>query len=183
MDSGSASSCWPRITWSSAKPRAVVIARNFGLDRELAIALQVLAAVHLAEGDDGARVEPLLRESLAALQRDPSLFWSARALHLLAIARIRRGDHEGGARLVGVAEVVRETIGAGMLGSDRAYLEPALHAARAAMGDAAFDAAWKAGRGVSLAAAFDDILSQVPPGAAPDAVSSSAESGRVTAVV
>ena len=153
---------------------AVTIARTFGLDRELAIALQVLAAVHLAAGSDIGRVEALVRESVAALYRDPSLFWSARALHLLAIARIRMGDAEGGARLMGVAEVVRETIGAVMFGPDRAHLEPALDAARAAMGGAAFDAAWKAGRGVSLTAALEDILRHAPPAAAPR-VSSSPE--------
>ena len=158
----------------------VAIARTFGLDRELAIALQVLAAVNLAAGDDIARIDALVRESVAALYRDPSLFWSARALQLLAIARIRMGDAAAGARLMGVAEVVRETIGAGMLGPDRAHLEPALRAGRAAMGDAAFDAAWKSGRGVTLTAAFEEILRHAPPSAA-TAIPSSVEPPREAA--
>ena len=162
---------------------AVAVARAFGLDRELAIALQVLAAVHLAAGGDIARVEALVRESVAALQRDPSLLWSARALHLLAVARIRSGDHEGGARLQGVAEVVRELIGAGPFGADRAQLEPALRAARTAMGDAAFDAAWRAGRGVSLAAAFEEILAHARPVVAPAAISPTAETAGATTVL
>jgi DNA-binding SARP family transcriptional activator len=160
-----------------------VVARAFGLDRELAIALQVLAGVNLPAGGDIERVEDLVRESVAALRRDPSLFWSARALHLIAIARIRCGDHEQGARLLGAAEAGREMIGAGLFGPDRAHLEPVLRAGRAAIGDAAFDAAWKAGRGVSLAAAFEEILSHAPPTAAFDANSPSAETERATAVL
>jgi predicted ATPase/DNA-binding SARP family transcriptional activator len=153
---------------------AVMVARTYGLDRELAIALQVLAAANLSAGGEIARVEQLVRESVAALERDPSLFWSARALHLIAIARMRRGDHEGGARLLGTAAAVREKVGAGLMGPDRAHMEPVLHNARAALGDEAFDAAWNAGRDVSLAAAFAEILSHAPPTIAPAVLSSSA---------
>jgi len=162
---------------------AVVVARAFGLDRELAIALQVLAGVNLPAGGDIERVEDLVRESVAALRRDPSLFWSARAVHLIAIARIRCGDHEHGARLLGAAEAAREMIGAGLFGPDRTHLEPVLRAGRAAIGDAAFDAAWKAGRGVSLAVAFEEILSHAPPTTAPDANSWSLETEPATAVL
>ncbi|HET9424011.1 MAG TPA: BTAD domain-containing putative transcriptional regulator [Gemmatimonadaceae bacterium] len=144
---------------------AVRVARVFGLDRELSIALQILASVRLALGDVPGAMD-LLRESVRALRRDPSLFWSARALQLSAVACIRRGEAERGARLMGAAEVIREWIGAAMLGPDRAHLVPALAAGRAAIGDAAFDAAWKAGRAVSLQEMFDEILQE--EGAAPE---------------
>jgi predicted ATPase/DNA-binding SARP family transcriptional activator len=153
------------VTGDGARARAlgeeaVTVARSFGLDRELAIALQVLAAAHLADGGDTGRAATLVHESVGALQRDPSLFWSARALQLLAIVHFRSGHAERGAHLMGVAEVVREMIGAGMLGPDRAHLEPALTAARTAIGDLAFNAAWNKGRAQSLSSAFEEIVAE-----------------------
>lgn len=138
---------------------AVRVAREFGLDRELAIALQVFAAVNLAI-DDFQGAAALVRESVLALQRDPSLFWSARALQLTAVVNFGLGKVQEAARLMGTAEVVRETIGAAMFGPDRRFLVPALEKGRAAIGDTAFEAAWKSGRDVPLAVALDQISAQ-----------------------
>jgi predicted ATPase/DNA-binding SARP family transcriptional activator len=124
---------------------AVQVARAFGLDRELAIALQVLAGVRLTFGDLQGAGE-LLRESVAALRRDPSLFWQARALQLLALVNFGLKAPERGAYLMGASEAVREMIGAAPFRADSRQVDPALAAGRAAIGDAAFDAAWKEGR-------------------------------------
>ncbi len=127
----------------------VAIARDFGLDRELAIALQVLAAVALASGDL-RRARATFAESLAALRRDPSIFWTARALQLIAVVNCRLGEVLPGALLLGAAEATRESIGAGLLAHDRARLEPVLQQARAVVGAEAFEAEWQRGRTLSV---------------------------------
>jgi predicted ATPase/DNA-binding SARP family transcriptional activator len=131
----------------------VAVARAFGLDRELAIALQVLAGVNLAAGDL-RRARELYRESLAALRRDMSLFWTARALQWLALAIYRMGDPERATFLMGAAESLRESIGAVLFGHDYEQLTPAMAAAREAMGEATFDAVRKSGRDRPL----DEVL-------------------------
>jgi len=142
---------------------AVVVARDYGLDRELAIALQVLAGVrlHLGEQEDAA---DLLRESVAALRRDPSLYWQARALQLMALVHFRSNETERGAYLMGASEAVREMIGAAPFTADRQQVEPALVAARQSLGDAAFDAAWRAGRAEPLDALLERIAMGQPSG-------------------
>jgi predicted ATPase/DNA-binding SARP family transcriptional activator len=143
-----------------AGQQAVEVARAYGLGRELAIALQVYAAVLMNLGDF-AGAGPLVRESMAALRRDPSLFWSARGLHQLALVNFHIGDPERGAFLMGCAEVVRESIGTLFFGPDRALIDAGIASGRAAIGDAAFDAAWKAGR----AAPLDRVLEEESQGA------------------
>jgi DNA-binding SARP family transcriptional activator len=138
-----------------AGEQAVEVARAYGLGRELAIALQVYAAVLMNLGDF-AGAGPLVRESMAALRRDPSLFWSARGLHQLALVNFRMGDPERGAFLMGCAEVVRESIGTLFFGPDHALINAGIAAGRARIGDARFDAAWKAGR----AAPLDRVLEE-----------------------
>jgi predicted ATPase/DNA-binding SARP family transcriptional activator len=135
----------------------VAVARAYGLDRELAIALQVLASARLVLGDVSGAGQ-LLRESILSLQRDPSLFWSARAVQLFAVVEFRRGEYARGARLMGAGDTVRGIIGASTLGPDRIHLEPQLAAARAALGDAAFDAAWQGGRSLTISQVFDEIV-------------------------
>ena len=102
--------------------RGVEVARVFGQDRELAVALQTLGGLHL-RGDDAARAEQLFMESLRALLRDPADMFTARALHLLGILRGRQGDAEGAGRLVGMAETLRERIGAPPFELDRALID------------------------------------------------------------
>jgi len=140
---------------------AVDVARAYGLDRELAIALQVLAGVKLVMGDISS-AEVLFRECVVALRRDPSLFWTARALHMLALVSFRQQRPERGAFLMGASEVIRETIGARFFGHDRAQLEPVMAVAREAMGDTAFDASWNAGRATPLAALMEELARPVP---------------------
>jgi predicted ATPase/DNA-binding SARP family transcriptional activator len=138
----------------------VAIARDFGLDRELAIALQVLAAVVLASGDLH-RARATFAESLAALQRDPSTFWTARALQLIGVVNCRLGDVREGALLLGAAEATRESVGAGLLEHDRLRLEPVLHAARAAAGAERFEAEWQRGRTLGVDQAVTLALTHV----------------------
>lgn len=149
---------------------AVEVAREYGLDRELAIALQVFAAVNMNLGDF-AGAEPLVRESMAALRRDPSVFWMSRGLQQLGIVNIRAGDAARGALLMGAAEVARESIGSNFFGPDRVLIEQAIVAARASIGDETFDAAWKTGRAASLEQVIEEearpAARKTPSAAAP----------------
>jgi DNA-binding SARP family transcriptional activator len=160
-----------------AGAQAVDVARAYGLGRELAIALQVYGAVLMNLGDF-ASAGPLVRESMVALRRDPSLFWSARGLHQLALVNFRIGDPERGAFLMGCAEVVRESIGTLFFGPDRALIDAGIAAGREAVGDARFDAAWKAGRAAPLDRVLEEesqnVGRQATPAAPVAAVSSSA---------
>lgn len=153
---------------------AVEVARAYGLDRELAIALQVFAAVNMNLGDF-AGAEPLIRESLAALRRDPSVFWTARGLQQLGIVNVRIADVERGAFLMGCAEVARESIGSNFFGPDFYLIEQAIAAGRAAAGDSAFDLAWKSGRAAPLEEVMDEearmVARKTPATAAPVTVS------------
>lgn len=151
---------------------AVEVARAYGLDRELAIALQVFAAVNINLGDF-VGAEPLIRESLAALRRDPSVFWMARGLQQLGIVNLHAGDAERGAFLMGSAEVARESIGSNFFGPDFYLIEKAIAVGRAAIGDPAFDVAWRTGRGAPLAQVMEEearVLVRRTPAAAPPAV-------------
>ncbi|HEX7979570.1 MAG TPA: BTAD domain-containing putative transcriptional regulator, partial [Gemmatimonadaceae bacterium] len=131
------------------------IARAFGLDRELAIALQVHGMVVLTAGDL-PHAGTLFRESLAALRRDPSTFWIARALELLGIVTCRLGDPRRGVLFLGAADGCRASIGAVQFEHDRKRLEPMILAAREALGDDGFERAWAEGRARPLA----DILAE-----------------------
>lgn len=134
----------------------VQVAREYGLHRELAIALQILAAVVLAQ-NDLQRAADFFRESLAALRHDPSLFWIARGLQLLGVVTCQLGDTLRGARLLGAAEAAREIIGAGLLKHDARRLEPVVETARQVAGAEAFDHAWSEGREQSI----DDAMAMV----------------------
>ena len=153
---------------------AVEVARAYGLDRELAIALQVFAAVNMVLGDfTGA--EPLIRESMGALRRDPSVFWTARGLQQLGIVHFHVGDAARGAFLMGTAETARESIGSNFFGPDRLLIEDAIAVGRASLGDAPFDAAWKAGRSAPLEQVIDEearaVARKTPAAASPAVVS------------
>ncbi|MGH7637968.1 MAG: BTAD domain-containing putative transcriptional regulator [Gemmatimonadaceae bacterium] len=153
---------------------AVEVARAYGLNRELAIALQVFAAVNMNVGDF-AGAEPSIRESLAALQRDPSVFWTARGLQQLGIVNFHVGDADRGAFLMGSAEVARESIGSNFFGPDFHLIENAIGVGRAAMGESAFDAAWKTGRAAPLEQVMEEearVLGRRTPAVAAPAVAS-----------
>ena len=131
------------------------VARAFGLDRELAIALQVHGLVVLAAGDL-PRACTLFRETIAALRRDPSAFWIARALELLGTVTCRLGDPRRGVLFLGAADACRVSIGAAHFGHDRERLELVTLAAREALGIARFAATWTEGSSRPL----DEILAE-----------------------
>jgi predicted ATPase/DNA-binding SARP family transcriptional activator len=146
----------------------VRVARRFGQDRELAIALQCEADVALARGDR-TRAASLYREALSALERDPFYVFIARAMEHVALIRCDEGAFEESTRLFGAAAAVRRTVGAAPFPADRVRYEPRLARAREALGDSLFDRAWDAGQGLSTAEAIRDALEPDAPAPAPPA--------------
>jgi DNA-binding SARP family transcriptional activator len=160
----------------------VRIARLFGQDRELGIALQVLGSVQLMRGDLPA-ARATLRESLAALHRDPMYLFLARGLDTLARVGFARGEWGEGVRLSGAAAAIRTTIGAEAFALDRASLDEHLAAARAALGEEAFERARAEGGALGLDGAITHALAEsarVAEGSDP-AARSAAEAGRAEA--
>jgi predicted ATPase len=101
---------------------AVSIARRFGQDRELGIALQTLAGVVLDLGDE-AGAERLVAESLDALRRDWSYLFLGRGCDLLAIS-IRNKDPLQAARLIGAGHALRDLVGAKRFHLDELRMQP-----------------------------------------------------------
>lgn len=135
----------------------VRVARVFGPERELAIALQTLG-VFVSHAGDTRRATALIRESLEAMRVDPQPLFIARALEMLAWAMVDQGAAQDAARIYGAAEAMRETIGAKMWQVDRERHTPRIDAARRALGDEAFEAERQAGRKLSVEEALDFAL-------------------------
>ena len=145
----------PRAT--EAAEEGVRVARVFGLDRELAIALQVLGA-HVAGQGDALRAMALLREALECMRRDPQPLFVSRGLEMMASCLVARGAAAEAARLQGAAAANREVIGAGLWRMDSAQLQPAMQQARALLGDRAFEAAYADGRATDVDTAVEIAL-------------------------
>jgi predicted ATPase/DNA-binding SARP family transcriptional activator len=145
----------PRAT--EAAEEGVRVARVFGLDRELAIALQVLGA-HLAQQGDADRAMALLCEALECMRRDPQPLFVSRGLDMIAACLVARGAAAEAARLHGAAAANREVIGAGLWRMDSAQLQPAMQQARTLLGDEAFEAAYALGRATGVDTAVELAL-------------------------
>jgi predicted ATPase/DNA-binding SARP family transcriptional activator len=136
---------------------AVRVARVFGLDRELAIALQTLG-VFVSHQGDSRRATALFRESLESMRRDPQPLFLARSLEMLAWSMVGQGMAEPAVRIYGAAEAARETIGAKMWQADRERHGPRLEEARRLVGEETYEATRLAGRALSVDDALDFAL-------------------------
>lgn len=141
-----------------ATEEAVRVARVFGLQRELGIALQQLATI-VARSGDWRRSRSLLRESLQAMRGDPMLLFISRALELMASSAAVEGDAANAGRLYGAAQSIRESIGAAMWGVDRDQHAPSIARAQSSLGAAAYRQAEEAGRALKVDQAIDLALS------------------------
>jgi non-specific serine/threonine protein kinase len=124
------------------------------------------AALHelgLAAWDagDAARAPEWLRASLAMRRDMGARRGIAEGLEELATVAAGRADPARAARLLGAAEALREVIGAPLPPVDRPGHEAIVAAARAALGAAAFAAAWAAGRALTIDQAVGEALDEV----------------------
>ncbi|HSJ25954.1 MAG TPA: BTAD domain-containing putative transcriptional regulator [Longimicrobiales bacterium] len=122
---------------------AVAIARSFGQDRELGIALQTLAGVVYAEGDS-ATAEALLVEAVAALKRDWNYLFVGRAVDFLGVLAAAYDPREA-ARRLGAGDALREHVGAARFHLDQQRVDAATATLRQQLG-AEFDQWYRTGR-------------------------------------
>jgi tetratricopeptide (TPR) repeat protein len=128
---------------------------SFALNRELGNKLATtrvlnsLAELSLHEGDTATARAHLL-EGLALVQESGQPERRIQALESLGRVSQAMGDPARAARLLGAAEAMRESTGEVMPPVERADHHRAVAAARAALGDEAFAAAWAEGRAMSM---------------------------------
>ncbi len=125
----------------------------------------ITLAILLNMRGDATRATALLRESitLAGVGGDPMLLAVASSLDALAGVSLRRGDHERAARLLGAADAIRDSDNARVPAEYRALYQRTVDAVRTRMGDGAFNAAWVAGRALSLEQAIAEALEGATP--------------------
>ncbi len=148
---------------------AVEIARRRA-PADLAIALQNWALILSLRAGTGAqppdspgrtaldRAADLTLASLDALRREHAFSFLARGLGFLGEVAGLRGDPLGAARLLGLSHQLRESIGTRPFGADAARLARVEPRLRAAVGDAAFEAAFREGVGLDWTDEVDRLL-------------------------
>jgi predicted ATPase/DNA-binding NarL/FixJ family response regulator len=139
---------------------SVATCRESGDDWALSLALRNLGITALKQGDH-ERAAARLGESLLALKEAKSTF-GLMNVDLLAAAVSMGGDHERAARLFGAAAAAREAVAVYMMPSVRADYDRGVAAARAGLGEAAFDAAWAEGKTMPPERAVEYALEQSP---------------------
>ena len=137
----------------------VEVARAFGPERELGIALNCLGTA-LVEQRELSRGVAAVRESLVAFRRDPQPMFTARSLELLGGVACERGEALVGATALGAADAIRQSIGSTPFKVDGEWLARHVAAGRAAVGDETFSAAYARGRAMSFEQAIDYALGE-----------------------
>jgi predicted ATPase/DNA-binding SARP family transcriptional activator len=135
---------------------AVEVARRLS-PADMAIALQNWSLIWSLRGDLD-RAEALTRASLAALRAEHSYLFLARGIAFLGEVAGVRGDPVAGARLLGVAHALRESIEIKPFGADAARLARVEPALREAAGTEAFEAAFEEGTRVGWESVVDALL-------------------------
>jgi predicted ATPase/class 3 adenylate cyclase len=132
------------------REEAAAAARALGDRHTLGIALAGLALVARAQGNYDES-EQLFHETLLVSSELKDQWVMPRALGGLAGAAVLAAHYERAARLFGATAAMREVSGTGEAArSFRVVYERDEAAARAALGDETFAAAWSAGRAMSL---------------------------------
>jgi predicted ATPase/DNA-binding CsgD family transcriptional regulator len=129
--------------------KALDRARRGGLRYWAALVQSDLAALALRRGEH-ARAAALWQERLHLIWNEWSLRWALEGLGEIAAAC---GEAERAARLFGAAEALRERLGTNLVPRLVAEYAAILAPVRAVLGEAAFAAAWNAGRAMTPAAA------------------------------
>jgi predicted ATPase/DNA-binding SARP family transcriptional activator len=157
---------------------AVDIARRFGQDRELAVALQNLALL-LLDSPEMMSAQPLALESLRALHRDPSYLFIYRGIDYYAFT-LARSDPRLATRLIGAAESVRRHIGANRFRLDQERSERLTGILQSALGDD-YERELAVGTNVLATDALDWFFEQIE--STPHAATTTAEATPIPANV
>jgi predicted ATPase/DNA-binding CsgD family transcriptional regulator len=121
----------------------------------IATALSNLAVLAHVQGDD-ERAASLYRESLALCWTQGDQWGLTEALTGLGGIASTAGEHEVAVRLFAAAEEIRESIGLTLQQHIRTQYEAAITTTKSALGEVGFEAAWQAGRALSLEQAVAD---------------------------
>ncbi|HEX6799459.1 MAG TPA: adenylate/guanylate cyclase domain-containing protein [Ktedonobacterales bacterium] len=138
---------------------ALARSRTVGDQGMLAVCLVNLGWVARLRGEV-ARAEALQREALELVRDLGDPRRCAASLEHLASTAGAAGQGERAARLLGAAATVRETIGAPLPAPERADVEEAVAASRAALGEEAWAAAFASGQALSLEKAVAEALGE-----------------------
>jgi tetratricopeptide (TPR) repeat protein len=136
---------------------ALVLMRETGDTAMLSYGLLVRGAVTLQQGHY-QRAAGFFTESLR-LSRETGFGWSTLGC-LVGLAGVSdaHGDHDRAAQLLGAAEALREALGIRRSPHAQARYDRCLASTRGALGDAAFEATWAAGRARTLEQAIEYAL-------------------------
>jgi predicted ATPase/class 3 adenylate cyclase len=124
---------------------SLAIRREVGDRYGIASSLNNLGNIAMKQGED-ATARSLTEESLAIRREVGDRRGIAGSLETIASLVVRAQRGEQAARLWGAAEALREAIGSPRPAREREEYAEQVAVARAALGDAAFAAAWEAGR-------------------------------------
>jgi tetratricopeptide (TPR) repeat protein len=141
---------------------SLTIRREVGDTRGVATMLCSLGHLARLEGDE-SRAAPLLSESLTVAQVVGDNGIMIHCLEDMGRIRYAQGLAERAAWLFGAAAAVREAIGASPQPDERAEYDRNLAAVRAALGDAAFSAAWEHGQTLTLEEVVALVSAQETP--------------------
>ena len=161
---------------------SLALAREQGNTWQAAYVLHSLGHLALVRGNQ-ARATALLREGLALSGELEDRRAIAVCLDSLALVACGQRQPERAARLFGASEGLRAAMGVGRRAWLRVDFDRGVAAARAALGEAAFAAAWAAGRSLSAAQAIEYALGSDAPAAdepAPYAAPSPRAASRLT---
>jgi non-specific serine/threonine protein kinase len=123
---------------------ALAIFRKASYNFGAGFVLHNLSHVYLHDGDH-ARAGALLEEALALYRMLGNRFGIAMCVSAMSGVALGRGDPRRASRLLGAAQALLESVGARLDPADVVEYRRHEEAARAALGDAAFDAAWYEG--------------------------------------
>jgi predicted ATPase/DNA-binding XRE family transcriptional regulator len=138
---------------------ALALLRELGDQEAIAISLANLGTVARRQGEL-TQAQALQREALALDQQRGDLRRCAEDLEVLASTAGSAQQGEHAARLLGAAMTVREALGAPQPPQERADVDQAVEVARAALGEAAWAAAFAAGRAMTLEDAIVEALDE-----------------------
>jgi predicted ATPase/DNA-binding SARP family transcriptional activator len=145
-----------RVRADRLSAEAVNVARRFG-PADLGATLQNWSLLWSLRGDY-EKADRLVMASLAEFKKEHSYMFLARGFAFKGEVAGIRGDPVEGARLLGVAHGIRESIGASPFGADAARLARVVPRLRNEAGDPAFDAAFTEGASLRWESVLDELL-------------------------
>lgn len=168
-----------RLRGEAARSRALLeeslaLMESAGDVRGTCMALAALASLARMRGD-APEARGRLRRTILLAREVGDVESVARSLALLSALAGRDGAHPRAAELAGAACALHDHLLASLEADERADMEAALAAAKAALGVEAFDAVWTRGQVLDQAAAatrgIDECAAEVPPRVEPQPAS------------